>query len=396
MKQTSRRLLLIGFWVSGGVVLASIVGMVLNMYVWAGVVFGVSLTAMFAFGFGGIGLGVSKLTNQPLLRMRPEDPPSPDLPRILARVESVHEAGLTVRNFNHLYRFVVTVLPASGHARREEFTQFITMGQLPNFYTGRYVVLATSAGAAGSTEAPRLMLDPAPSPTWQAALRDAPSRYDDVVAPPPPATSSAPGGQGRTATLTVAPTSTPARRALNLVLVATCVAVGFVGTFAFTPGGLPYIAASAAEIPDRITGRVHGLWDSRLLAPSLEQLARDLDGRQLEDLSIYGDYIVAEARSTTDPEGRDNYVARHGALELSSQWTSTGPAPSFTVVDVSPAAIRTAVGAVYASDPDAVVSNVAIRPFNGTSRLVIVVTTEGEYESETAQFDMATGEPVGE
>lgn len=77
-----------------------------------------------------------------LTKLKPEEAPAPDLPRELGRIESLREVGLTVRNFHHLYEFTVTVFPQVGDARREVFSQLITMGQLPNLYTGRYVVLA--------------------------------------------------------------------------------------------------------------------------------------------------------------------------------------------------------------------------------------------------------------
>lgn len=59
---------------------------------------------------------------------------SPDR-RVLARVGKLEEAGLTVSNFNHMFIFTLTVFPDHGAPYGTVIRQFITMGELHNFYT---------------------------------------------------------------------------------------------------------------------------------------------------------------------------------------------------------------------------------------------------------------------
>src|SRR5690606_13378075 len=60
-------------------------------------------------------------------------------PRALARVGKLQEAGHVVSSFNHEFIFTLTVFPQSAAPYETTIRQFITMGELPNFYTGRFV-----------------------------------------------------------------------------------------------------------------------------------------------------------------------------------------------------------------------------------------------------------------
>lgn len=227
MNNWARRSLLIAFWVSIGVFAAGLVGLLSGHAERAAAPLAIGFNAavlLLVFGLIALSARASGRSVGSLLRLRPEAPPAPELPRELARIESLREMGVTVRNFHHLYEFVVTVFPnadgSTDSPRCEVFSQLITMGQLPNFYTGRYVVLATLPG-----DPPQLRLDPAPTPDWGLELRSAPERYDGVLAPAPQpaaeqsAVPDAPGAPG-------APVD-PQKALLNLLLVALCAAVGF-------------------------------------------------------------------------------------------------------------------------------------------------------------------------
>ncbi len=389
MKPWLRRTLLILFWVGVGALIAGIVGFVLGSMSGAVLPFVVGLVAvalvlplMLISGVAGsAGTPLRELT-----KLKPEEPPAPDLPRELGRIESLREVGLTVRNFHHLYEFTVTVFPQVGDARREVFSQLITMGQLPNFYTGRYVVLVALPG-----EPVKLRLDPAPSEEWKAVLHSAPERFDSVVAPA--GTGDSPRADARAAGAPPGGSApAPGRTGLNLVIVAVCVIVGFVGSMILVLGGPQRAQIVVSEIPQRVTGQVHGLWDSAMLEHDLHALREQLAGRDLEYLYVFDSYFSIDAYSETYAGGEDSYVFRDGSLELS--WTSTmvGTTGKFRVEDVDAGMIRAAVAQVYAADPDAQIRAVRVRVAQGGLR--ISVDVEGVYEDTTREFDARTGEEI--
>src|SRR5690606_9886332 len=82
--------------------------------------------------------------------------------RALARVGKLEEAGVTVSEFNHLFIFTLTVFPQMGAPYETTIRQFITLGELPNFYTGRFIVFVEDAQNPGYG-----FIDKAPSGYWQ-------------------------------------------------------------------------------------------------------------------------------------------------------------------------------------------------------------------------------------
>lgn len=388
--------MLIVFWVGAGAMLVGILGFVLGWTERAVLPFVLGIVAVTVILPLALLFGASAANGQSLgalARLKPEDPPAPDLPRLPARIESVRELGVTIRNFHHLYEFTVTVFPEEGGARAEVFSQLITMGQLPNFYTGRYVVLAMAPGTP-----PNPRLDPAPDAEWAAALRRAPERYDEIPAPSAQATQAAGAGAGSgagsgTGVGTGAPVS-GRRTALNLVLVAACLAAGAALAVQYTFGGFQRLGTVVAEVPQRLTGQVHGTWDSAQLALDLADLRDELRDRELVYLYVFDGYYSIAAYSTTDPRGEDVYAFRGGALSLS--WTSvlSGSEGRFTVDQIDPEAVRSAVARVYSDTPDASISNVGIRPQGGS--LVIDVSIEGTYEDTSRRFDALSGEEIAD
>lgn len=237
----------------------------------------------------------------------------------------------------------------------------------------------------------KLRLDPAPSEEWKAVLRSAPERFDSVVAPA--ATGDSPRADARAADAPPGGSApAPGRTGLNLVIVAVCVIVGFVGSMILVLGGPQRAQIVVSEIPQRVTGQVHGLWDSAMLEHDLGALREQLAGRDLEYLYVFDSYFSIDAYSETYAGGEDSYVFRDGSLELS--WTSTvvGTTGKFRVEDVDAGMIRAAVAQVYAADPDAQIRAVRVRVAQGGLR--ISVDAEGVCEDTTRDFDARTGEEI--
>ena len=387
MNRWLRRGILVLFWMAIGTVIASIIGFVLGSADSATMAFVIALIvattvvpmvlllgSLPAFGPGSPVRRGARLGAPPI--------PEPAAPREIARIESLREQGLVVRNFHHLYEFAVTVFPASGSPRREVFSQLITMGQLPNFFTGRYVVLARTAPGA------RPVLDPAPDAHWAAELRAAPSRYDarpaatDAVATPAPAQ---PAASAEDPPRAVGAWQVVANTVIILVCVVSGFGLGSVWVFS-TP---ERAAALIGETPQRLSGQVQGIWDSAVLDLDLADLRRQLHGRSLESVVIFDTYWSLDAQSTTDPAGEDSYAFRNGSLSLS--WTTEliSSQGGFSIDEVDPAIVRRAVAAARSTDPGIVISNVMIRRSQGP--LVIDVDSDGVYKTNTRRFDAKTG-----
>ncbi|MGO4679497.1 hypothetical protein [Microbacterium sp. 2MCAF23] len=392
MNSWVRRGILVLFWMAIGTVLASILGFVLGSAETATIAFVIALlvattvvpTILILSTVAGLGSGSSVGRG---VRLRDSQVLAATAPREIARIESLREQGVTVRNFHHLYEFTVTVFPRAGAPRREVFSQLITMGELPGFFTGRYVVLATTPGA-------RPVLDPAPDAQWKAALRDAPARYDgftaaSVAATTPPTAQAA----GPSPSETPSTAGRAGRILANLVIIMLCVAGGFALGIVWVFSTPQRAVALIEEMPQRLSGQVQGVWDSAVLDLDLTDLRRQLRGRSLESVVIFDTYWSIDARSATDPEGEDSYAYRNGSLSLS--WTSelTSSQGGFSIDEVDPDVVRRAVATVRADAPGIVISNVMIRRLQGP--LVIDVDSDGVYKTTTRRFDARTGVEIG-
>lgn len=392
MNSWVRRGILVLFWMAIGTVLASILGFVLGSAETATIAFVIALlvattvvpTILILSTVAGLGSGSSVGRG---VRLRDSQVLAATAPREIARIESLREQGVTVRNFHHLYEFTVTVFPRAGAPRREVFSQLITMGELPGFFTGRYVVLATTPGA-------RPVLDPAPDAQWKVALRDAPARYDgftaaSVAATTPPTAQAA----GPSPSETPSTAGRAGRILANLVIIMLCVAGGFALGTVWVFSTPQRAVALIGEMPQRLSGHVQGVWDSAVLDLDLTDLRRQLRGRSLESVVIFDTYWSIDARSATDPEGEDSYAYRNGSLSLS--WTSelTSSQGGFSIDEVDPDVVRRAVATVRADAPGIVISNVMIRRLQGP--LVIDVDSDGVYKTTTRRFDARTGVEIG-
>ena len=154
--------------------------------------------------------------------------------RVLARVGKLQETGITVSEFNHLFIFTLTVFPPMGTPYETTIRQFITLGELPNFYTGRFVVFAEDPENPGYG-----FIDKEPSEYWQQKAMKPPAEWRTYKA-----SQSFPDQKNKKKSgADEIPKMTPMRWAVNIVCVPTFLVLGFLLPFAIAPGGLEAVKA---------------------------------------------------------------------------------------------------------------------------------------------------------
>ena len=145
-----------------------------------------------------------------------------------ARVESLDEGGITLKETYHEFIFMLTVFPSTGEPYRTTIRQYITMGDLPNFPTGAYVPFIEDVQHPGYGAFNRKL-----------SLPDT-SRYDGVVACktyPDRGRQSSFGGIAKTTSTPGAPLS-PIKMIISLILIIIYLVGGFL---------TPFIAAGSLD-----------------------------------------------------------------------------------------------------------------------------------------------------
>ena len=190
------------------------------------------LAFFFAISFGFGGISVRDLKNNIHELVESTEPDSLSGNRTLARVGKLQEAGITVSEFNHLFIFTLTVFPQVGAPYETNIRQFITLGQLPNFYTGRFVVFVEDAQNPGYG-----WIDKAPSEYWQQKADEPPAEWKIRKAvrsyPDQKINENILGNDP--------PKMTPMRWAINIVAVPGFLVLGFLIPFSLAPGGLDVV-----------------------------------------------------------------------------------------------------------------------------------------------------------
>ena len=190
------------------------------------------IAGAFVMAFTRCGISVKDLVSNTDQLMQRAQPGNLSGQRALARVGKLQEAGITVSEFNHLFIFTLTVFPQMGSPYETTIRQFITLGELPNFYTGRFVVFAEDAENPGYG-----FIDKEPSEYWQQKAMEPPAAWKtykaDTVYPDQKINENMFGDEP--------PKMTPLRWAINLVVVPACLVLGFLLPFAIAPEGMAFI-----------------------------------------------------------------------------------------------------------------------------------------------------------
>nr|WP_199162076.1 hypothetical protein [Elizabethkingia sp. ASV34] len=97
--------------------------------------------------------------------------------RMPARVDKLKEAGLVVNNLNHQFIFTLTVFPDIGEPYQTTIRQFITIGELPNFYTGRFVAFIEDKNDPGYG-----VIEINPNETWRDKVNEPSEKFKNAKA----------------------------------------------------------------------------------------------------------------------------------------------------------------------------------------------------------------------
>lgn len=183
------------------------------------------------------------------------------------------------------------------------------------------------------------------------------------------------------------------RRGLGIAIAAVCIVAGFFVGVMPVFGSVPRFATMASEVPARLGGDVHGIWDSQLLTADLENLNTLIGDRELEYLRLETTSIPLGVIGGDDSMTIHNHVYFGGGLGESNDTRRSFADPmSFTIADLDPEIIRQSVESVYEAEPGAHISSVDIDIYS--QALTITVKVKNTITHYDRVFDAKTGEQI--
>lgn len=191
------------------------------------------------------------------------------------------------------------------------------------------------------------------------------------------------------------PTGEVSRLNVGLAVAASVAALAVGGVIAVPAvyGTYPRFSTMVAEVPDRISGTVHGLWDSQVLDQDVASLTKQLDGRELQYLNLKSTSSQLGVIAGADDMILEDYNFEGGSIAKTSEGSRSHADPlSFTMADVNISVIRDAAAAVYKKDPSAHVEMVKIESFGDAFTMTFVV--KNPLNSYETVFDPRTGEQL--
>ncbi|MGN7932770.1 hypothetical protein [Sphingopyxis sp. 22461] len=326
---------------------------------------------------------------------------SPDK-RVLARVGKLEEAGLTVSNFNHMFIFTLTVFPEHGAPYETVIRQFITMGELPNFYTGRFVVFVEDPENPGYG-----LIDKDPPEDWQQKAAEPPPAWKTQKAETsyPDKGSALFGGE-----LRLPARMSPVRLTVNLFTTLAFLVLGFLAPFALVTGGIETVTTFVQDLPKTITGQDEGNFDKEKLRKAYDRAAAYASNRQIYSMRVYKDYVKLTIENPAREKAFDDVTMRGAVVDSRPDGTSASikPEETFRVSDTNFGALERALGdALMHGDKNqlsyigfrnqSAISTIRIDSKSGVTvdeRKFIVVTVgfDGDYGSTSRTYDAATGQ----
>ncbi|WP_286772051.1 hypothetical protein [Sphingomonas sp. 66-10] len=257
-------------------------------------------------GFALSGLLVRRVTRGMARIVKPAQGGLPPGRRVLARVDKLREAGLTVANFDHLFLFTLTVFPPEEAPPYETtIRQFITMGELPNFHTGRFLVFVEDPASPGYG-----LIEKEPPEDWQRKADAPPEGYRTQKA-----ARSYPDRGVRLLGLggDRPPAMSPARLAINIVTMLAFLAFGFLAPFALVTGGIETVTTFFEDLPKTLTGRNEGNFDRDKLRKAYDRAVTYAGDRPVETIRIYRDYVKLTVANPSQANAYDDVTLR-GAI----------------------------------------------------------------------------------
>ena len=324
--------------------------------------------------------------------------------RVLARVGKLEEAGLTVSSFNHLFIFTLTVFPEHGAPYETIIRQFITMGELPNFYTGRFVVFVEDPESPGYG-----LIDKDPPEDWQQKAAEPPAIYKTQKAERsyPDKGTGFFGGE-----LNLSARMSPVRLAVNLTTTLAFLGLGFLAPFALVTGGIETVTTFVQDLPKTLTGRNEGNLDREKLRKAYDRAIAYAGDRQIHNLNIYKDYVKLTVENPSRENAYDDVTMRGAVIDSRPDGTSASirPEATFRASDTNFAVLEQALGdALARGDKNrlfyigfrnrSAVSTIRMDSKSGVTideRKFIVVTVgfDSDYGSTSRSYDAATGQSL--
>jgi len=321
--------------------------------------------------------------------------------RVLARVGKLEEAGLTVSNFNHMFIFTLTVFPEHGAPYETVIRQFITMGELPNFYTGRFVVFVEDPANPGYG-----VIDKDPPEDWQQKAAEPPLAYKTQKAE----TSYPDKGKGLFGgELNLSARMSPVRLIANLIATLASLVLGFLAPFALVTGGIETVTTFVQDLPKTITGRDDGNFGQEKLRKAYDRALAYAGNRRIHRMNIYKDYVKLTVENPSLENAYDDVTMRGAVVDSQPDGTSASikPEETFRVADTNFAALEHALGdALMHGDKNQLsyigfrnrseISTIRINSASGISIderkfVVIAAGFDSDYGSTSRTYDASTG-----
>ena len=326
---------------------------------------------------------------------------SPDR-RVLARVGKLEEAGLTVSNFNHMFIFTLTVFPEHGAPYETVIRQFITMGELPNFYTGRFVVFVEDPESPGYG-----VIDKDPPEDWQQKAAEPPPAYKTQKAETsyPDKGTRLFGGE-----LSLSARMSPVRLTANLIATLVFLVLGFLAPFALVTGGIETVTTFVQDLPKTIAGRDEGNFDTEKLRKAYDRAMAYAGNRQIHSMYIYKGYVKLTIENPSRENAYDDVTMRGAVVDSRPDGTSASInlEETFRVSDTNFRTLEHALGdALMHGDKNQLAyigfrnrSAISTIRINGTSGITIdekksIAVTVGfssDYGLTSRTYDAATGQ----
>jgi hypothetical protein len=390
-----KRFVILGlFWIFIGAFIGSIVAGSMDLLpFWAIPVTVIGFIAISFIWSGIFTKGVLKKARSAMGEPQPGTSAGKEVP---ARVEKLEEAGLVVGGFNHQFIFTLTVFPDTGSPYQTTIRQFITMGELPNFYTGRFVVFAESPTEQGYGQIVK-----APAEYWTDKLVDVAEKYKTLHA----STVYADKGSSLFGQQKSGSTS-PVRVIIGLISTLLFLLVGF---------SVPFVATNNLDalynIPYAIIGQGKTNFDSDQLKKTYHKVAEVVGDRKVESILFYDHYTILTV-AHPDRKGAYDRVTIRGNSVQSEPYpgsSSIDEEDTFTMSDTSLEVLQKSLAESIAHGTKEDLVYVGFRQDTETTttysdehgvettrlaRVTISTMLDDPYSSKSFTYDAKTGELI--
>lgn len=262
--------------------------------------------------------------------------------RMLARVDSLKEAGLVVRGTDHLFAFTLTVFPELSAPYQTTARQFITMGELPNYYTGRFVVFVEDRNDPGYG-----ILEKEPPEDWkERAARPLDEYADEKATKIYPDKGFHPLGS-RTS-------FSASKLVLNIVLSLVFLVIGFIIPFLLVPNGFQSLLTTVRDIPGEISGSTQGNFTNPRLSETVVTIKKTIGDRKVQSVLVYKEYVIIIAEHPGRDKAFDRITFRGGS-STSAPYTggsSIDPDELFSIADISEVRLQKAIESAKRQTPE--------------------------------------------